>query len=222
TESMRSKEGASDYRYFPEPDLVPFVIQPSLVAAISQQLPVLPAQRRARLVETYGLSSYDAHVLTQHRCLAELFESTVARAAKPKPVANWIMGELLAYLNTRGKEPEDVVVQPGWLVRVLEAIDHGTISGKMAKEIFTESLDRQVDPQQVITEKDLRQIVDDGALERLADEVIAGQPRSVEDYRKGKQNALMFLVGKCMERSRGRANPTQLIGVLKRRLNTTP
>lgn len=218
TESMRSKEDASDYRYFPEPDLVPFVIQPSVVNSVAQHLPVLPAQRRARLAEAHGLSPYDAHVLTQHRCLAELFEQTLTRYAKPKPVANWIMGELLAYLNARGKEPEDVVVQPVWLVHILEAIDTGTISGKMAKEVFVESIERHVDPRQIITEHGLRQIVDEGALERLADEVIAGQPQSVEDYRKGKQNALMFLVGKCMERSRGRANPKQLIEVLKGRL----
>ena len=219
TEMMRSKEEASDYRYFPEPDLVPFTIQPRMWEAIATQLPPLPAQRRMRLMDTYGLSAYDAQVLTQHRRLAELFEGAIAQGAKPKPLANWIMGELLAYLNARGQEPSGVTVRPEWLVHLLEAVDAGTISGKMAKELFVESIERQVDPAQVIREDNLRQIVDHGQLDRLADEVIAGFQKSVEDYRKGKANALMFLVGKCMERSNGKANPTQMTDILKRKLN---
>ena len=222
TESMRSKEEASDYRYFPEPDLVPFVIQPSVVETIRKQLPLLPAQRRARLIQEYGLSSYDAQVLAQHRCLAELFEQAIAHSAKPKPVANWIMGDLLAYLNAHGKEPEDIVMQPLWLVHLLQAIEAGTISGKMAKELFIEAIERGVDPEQIIREKNLRQIVDDGLLERLADEALASYPKSVEDYRNGKVNALMFLVGKCMERSQGKANPTQMTEMLKRKLLNLP
>ena len=218
TETMRSKEEASDYRYFPEPDLVPFTIQPRVREAIATQLPPLPAQRRVRLMDTYGLSAYDAQVLTQHRRLAELFEGAIAQGAKPKPLANWIMGELLAYLNARGQEPSGVTVRPEWLVHLLEAIDAGTISGTMAKELFVESIERQVDPAQVIRENDLRQIVDHGQLDQLAEEVIAGFQQSVEDYRKGKANALMFLVGKCMERSKGKANPTQMTEILKRKL----
>ena len=222
TESMRSKEEASDYRYFPEPDLLPFVIPPGVVESIRKQLPLLPAQRRMRLIQEQGLSAYDAQVLTQHRGLAELFEQAIAHGAKPKPVANWIMGDLLAYLNANAKEPEDVAVQPIWLVHLLAAIDAGTISGKMAKDVFLEAVRRQRDPEHIITEKNLRQIVDDGLLERLADEVIASFPKSVEDYRKGKANALMFLVGKCMERSQGRANPTQMTEMLTRRLRHVP
>ena len=222
TESMRSKEGASDYRYFPEPDLVPFVIQPSVVESITRQLPLLPAQRRVRLMAEYGLSPYDAQVLTQHRCLVELFEQAIALKATPKPVANWIMGDLLAYLNAHNKEPEEVTVQPLWLVHLIHAIEAGTISGKMAKELFLEAIERQVDPDQIINEKNLRQIVDDGLLDRLADEALASHPKSVQDYRKGKTNALMFLVGKCMERSQGKANPTQMTEILKRKLLNVP
>ena len=219
TQTMRSKEDASDYRYFPEPDLVPFTIQPRMREAIAAQLPPLPAQRRVRQMDAYGLSAYDAQVLTQHRRLAELFEGAIAQGANPKPLANWIMGELLAYLNARGQEPSGVTVRPEWLVHLLEAVDAGTISGKMAKELFVESIDRQVDPAQVISEKDLRQIVDHGQLDQLADEGIAGFQKSVEDYRQGKANALMFLVGKCMERSNGKANPTQMTDILKRKLS---
>ena len=218
TEPMRSKEEASDYRYFPEPDLVPFVIQPGVVESIKRRLPLLPAQRRARLIEAHGLSVYDAQVLAQHRGLAELFEQAIAQGAAPKPVANWIMGDLLAYLHASGKEPEDVAVQPIWLVHLIHAIEAGTISGKMAKGLFIDALERQQDPEQIIQEKNLRQIVDGALLERLADEVIASFQQSVEDYRKGKVNALMFLVGKCMERSRGKANPTQMAEMLKQKL----
>jgi len=218
TESMRSKEEASDYRYFPEPDLVPFVIEPAVAERMACLLPELPAARRQRLMEAYGLSAYDAQVLTQHRRLADLFEQAATHYATPKPVANWIMGDVLAYLKMRSKEPEDVAIPPLWLVHLLEAIDRKTISGKMAKELFVEALDQQRDPEAIIQERGLRQIVDDGELVRLADEVIAGFPQSVQDYRRGKQNALMFLVGKCMQRSQGKASPQQLTEVLKRRL----
>ncbi len=219
TESMRSKEGAADYRYFPEPDLVPFMIDAKRVEEIRAQLPELPAQRQQRLMQSFQLSAYDAAVLTQHRASATLFEQVVAAYPKPKPVANWIMVELAYYLNARGKEPEDVAIQPVWLVHLLEAIDNATISGKMAKELFVESLDQQQDPAQLIAAKGLRQIVDDHALDQLADAVIAEHPKSVEDYRRGKQNALMFLVGKCMQRSQGKANPQQITEILKRRLS---
>jgi len=222
TELMRSKEEASDYRYFPEPDLVPFVVDSAVVQQAADRLPERPAQRRKRLAEAYGLSAYDAQVLTQHRSLAELFEQAVAAYKKPKPVANWVMGDLLAYLNAKGQEPEEVRVEPAWLAHLLEAIDSGTISGKMAKELFVESLDTQQDPQQIIAQKGLRQVVDAGELERLVDEVLAdpASAGSTQDYRKGKANALMFLVGKCMARSKGTANPAQVTEILKRKLDS--
>jgi len=220
TESMRTKEGASDYRYFPEPDLVPFVIEPPVVNRVAKELPELPAQRRKRLAEVHGLSAYDAHVLTQHRRLAELFEQVVERYRNPKAVANWMMGELLGYLNAHDTEPDDVTVQPDWLIHLLECIDRGTISGKMAKELFVESIEQQVDPLQIIESRNLRQIVDDGVLDRLADEVLARFPQSVQDYRGGKVNALMFLVGKCMEESKGRANPKQITEILRRKISS--
>jgi len=221
TESMRSKEEASDYRYFPEPDLVPFVIERAVIERLTNTLPELPARRRQRLAEQYGLPAYDAHVLTQHRPLAELFEQTVSQYPKPKPVANWIMGDLLAYLNAHGKEPGEVTFQPIWLIHLLQAIDDGTISGKMAKELLVQAIEQQRDPEQIIAAEGMRQIVDDGALSQLVDEVLAGHPKSLEDFRHGKQNALMFLVGQCMRRSQGKANPQQVTEILKRKLHVT-
>jgi len=219
TEVMRSKEGASDYRYFPEPDLVPFVIEPAMVEQARASLPELPAQRRARLQQAFSLSVYDAQVLTQERTLAALFEQTAAQTTDPKPVANWIMGDVLGYANAHGKTVQELGVQPVWLVHLLEAIAQGTISGKMAKELFAESLEQRTDPQAIIQERGLRQIVDVGQLEQLADDVLAQHAPSVESYRKGKSNALMFLVGQCMRRSQGKANPQQMTEILKRKLD---
>ena len=220
TEPMRSKEGASDYRYFPEPDLVPFVVARQVVEAVRKTLPERPAERRTRLAAAYGLSTYDAQVLTQHRRLAEVFERTVALYQKPKPVANWVMGELLGYANAQSKEPEGIHLEPAWLVHLLEAIDSGTISGTMAKDVFVQSIEQQQDPARIIDEKHLRQIVDTGELERLVDEVLAdpGSAASVQAYRKGKANALMFLVGQSMARSKGKANPRHVTDILKRKL----
>ncbi len=222
TELMRTKEDASDYRYFPEPDLVPFVIDEALVERIRNELPELPAQRRQRLAHTYQLSAYDASVLTQHQRLAELFERAVRSYQHPKPVANWVMVELMAYLNARGKEPEDVNLKPEWLVHLLEAIDNGTISGTMAKELLVEVIESQRDPQAIIEERGLRQIVDEAALNRLADEVIVGHPASVKDYRSGKANALMYLVGQCMRRSQGKASPQHVTDILRKKLQEIP
>jgi len=219
TESMRSKEEASDYRYFPEPDLVPFTVSREQVAAAAKTLPELPAQRRVRFASQYGLSAYDARVLTQDQRLAELFETAAARYARPKPVANWVMGELMAYLNAQGKTLDEVRVEAEWIVRTLQAVDNGTISGKMAKELFVEALRTQRDPEAIIQERGLRQIVDGDALGRLAERVLAANPDSVKAYRAGKANALMFLVGQCMRQSQGTANPQQITEILKQKLD---
>jgi aspartyl-tRNA(Asn)/glutamyl-tRNA(Gln) amidotransferase subunit B len=218
TESMRSKEMAADYRYFPEPDLVPFMIDRTLVERLRQELPELPAQRRQRFVQAYQLSPYDAQVLTQDRQLAELFEAAAKLSGKPKPVANWLMGDLMAYLNAKRLQLLAVELQPAWLVHLLELMDNGTLSGKMAKEVFLQMLERREDPAALVEQGGLRQISDVGALEQIAGEVIAEYPKSVEDYLSGKHNALMHLVGQGMKRSQGRANPQQMTDILKRKL----
>jgi aspartyl-tRNA(Asn)/glutamyl-tRNA(Gln) amidotransferase subunit B len=221
TESMRSKEEASDYRYFPEPDLVPCVTEEALVDRLRKELPELPSARRARLAGQYGLSAYDADVLTQHPRIAGLFEEAVTAYPEPKPVANWIMGELLAYLNANGIEPDALTFQSVWLAHLLGAVKDGTITGKAAKDVFVESLKTQRDPLAIIEERDLKQIVDGDWLDRLAEDVLAANQKSIEDYRKGKANALMFLVGECMKQSRGKANPAQVTELLKRKLDGT-
>ncbi len=218
TESMRSKEEAADYRYFPEPDLVPFTIDAGAIERARETLPERPAQRRSRLQEAYQLSAYDAEVLTQQRALAELFEGAVRAGAPAKPVANWIMGDLSAYLNERSLEPESVNIRPEWLAYLVELVGQGTLSGKMAKEVFLQMLERAQDPRRLVEEGGLRQIVETGALEQLADEVLAANPNSVEDYRKGKVNALTYLMGQAMKRSQGKANPQQITDILKQKL----
>ncbi len=219
TSSMRSKEEAADYRYFPEPDLVPFVIAPDVVKRVRAGLPELPAQRRKRFQDAHQLSEYDARVLTQDRALAGLFEAVLATYPKPKPVANWIMGDLSAYLNAKGLRADAIKLRPEALGHLLELIDGGTLSGKMAKELFPELIEQGADPVHVVTQRGLRQIVDTGALQRLADEVVAEFPKSVEDYQHGKANALMYLVGQAMRRSKGSANPQQMQDILKRKLD---
>ena len=218
TESMRSKEEAADYRYFPEPDLVPFVIDPALVVRIRSALPELPAQRRKRLQAAYQLSAYDAQVLTQHPALTELFEGALRAGAKPKPVANWIMGDLLAYVKARELEPEAVKLRPEWLAHLLQLIEQGTISGKMAKELFVQMLERQADPAVLVKEGNLQQIVDPAALESIAEAVLQANPKSVEAYLGGKTNALTFLMGQAMKASKGQANPQHMTEILKRKL----
>lgn len=218
TESMRSKEGAADYRYFPEPDLVPFVIDRAVVDRARTELPELPAERRKRFHEAYQLSAYDAQVLTQHRVLAELFEGALRAGAKPKPVANWMMGELLAYLNAQGMEPEVARLKAEWLAHLIELTENGTLSGKMAKEVFVQMLERQQDPLQLVEQGGLRQIVDPSALEQLADAVLQGNATSVEAYLKGKATAFTFLMGQAMKQSKGKANPQQIERILKQKL----
>jgi len=221
TDSMRSKEEAADYRYFPEPDLVPFVIKPAVIEHVRAQLPELPAARRARFQERFELSAYDAGVIAQDRALADLFEQALVTYPKPKPVANWIMGDLSAYLNARGVGLADVKLRPEWLGHLLQLIEGGTLSGKMAKEVFQQTLEQGADPVELVQQGGLRQIVDVAALERIAEEVMAAFPKSVEDYAKGKANALMYLVGQAMKRSQGKANPQQMTEILKRRLEQT-
>jgi aspartyl-tRNA(Asn)/glutamyl-tRNA(Gln) amidotransferase subunit B len=218
TEPLRSKEEAADYRYFPEPDLVPFVIDRALVERARGELPELPAQRRRRYEATHQLSAYDAAVLTQHQVLGELFEGALRAGAAAKPVANWIMGDLLGYLNAKGLEPEAVKLRPEWLAHLLQLIGDGTISGKMAKEVFLQSLERGMDPRRLVEEGHLRQIADPAALERIADAVLHANPKSVEDYAKGKTNAFTHLMGQAMKESQGKANPRQMAELLKRKL----
>ena len=222
TEPMRSKEEAADYRYFPEPDLVPFVIAPALIARIKETLPELPAARRRRYQDAYQLSAYDAQVLTQHRALGELFEGALRSGAPPKPAANWIMGDYLAYLNAKNLEPKSEKLRPEWLAHLIQLVDDNTISGKMAKDLFVQTLERGEDPRRLVEEGGLKQIVDAAALGPIADEVLRDNRRSVEDYRNGKTTAFTHLMGQAMKLSKGKANPQQMAALLKRKLEKIP
>ncbi|MBI4004341.1 MAG: Asp-tRNA(Asn)/Glu-tRNA(Gln) amidotransferase subunit GatB [Candidatus Omnitrophica bacterium] len=222
TGPMRSKEEAADYRYFPEPDLVPFVIEPSVIERVRAGLPELPAQRRVRFQQRHQLSAYDAQGIAQDRALADLFEQALETYPKPKPVANWIMGDLSAYLNAHAVTLADVKLRPEWLGHLLQLIEEGTLSGKMAKDVLQQVLERGVDPVELVNQGSLRQVVDADALERIAEDVVQAFPKSVEDYGKGKTNALMYLVGQAMKRSQGKANPEQMTEMLKRKLVSRP
>jgi aspartyl-tRNA(Asn)/glutamyl-tRNA(Gln) amidotransferase subunit B len=223
TRPMRSKEEANDYRYFPDPDLLPVAIDDALVEQIRGSLPELPDAKRARFSEQYGLSAYDAGVLTAQRALAEYFE-TVAKStrAAPKIAANWVMGELTAALNRDGLEIGASRVPAPALAGLLDKIEGGTISGKIAKEVFealwTDGPAGEGNVDEIISKRGLVQISDSGAIDAFVDQVIAANPAQVEQFRAGKQQVLGFLVGQVMKASKGKANPQQVNEALRKKL----
>jgi len=218
TVSQRTKESAHDYRYFPEPDLVPLAVDEAWEARIRASLPELPQARWRRFQEAYGLSPYDAEVLTASRAMADYFEATVAAGAGAKPAANWIMGDLQALLVKNGLPVEECKVASGELAAMIRLIDDGTISGKIAKDILLEMFDTGQSPTSIVEAKGLIQISDESELERIVAEVVAGNPGPVEDFRNGKEKALGFLVGQAMRASRGKANPKMINEMLLKAL----
>jgi len=219
TLSMRSKEEAHDYRYFPEPDLVPMVVDPKWVEEIKQSLPELPDAKKERLVKVLGLSEYDADIITGSRALAEFFDQTVALVNEPKTAANWIMGELLRLLNANNLEIQQSRVTPVKLAALLKLVAAGTVSGKMAKTIFEEMFASGKDPEAIVKEKGMVQISDEGSLGAIIEKVIAASPQSVADYQAGKEKALGFLVGQIMKETKGQANPGLVNKLLKEKLD---
>ncbi|MCL6559170.1 MAG: Asp-tRNA(Asn)/Glu-tRNA(Gln) amidotransferase subunit GatB, partial [Firmicutes bacterium] len=215
---MRSKEEAHDYRYFPDPDLVPLVIDREWVEEIRGALPELPDARRERYVDEYGLPRYDAGVLTNTKELADYFESCVAAYPNPKTVSNWVMGDLSRLLNAKNMEITKCPIMPEQLASMLQLIDKGTISGKIAKTVFEEMFETGKDAETIVKEKGLVQISDEGAIAGIVDEVIAKNPKSVEDFRAGKEKALGFLVGQVMKATRGKANPELVNRLLREKL----
>ena len=218
TVSMRSKEHAHDYRYFPEPDLAPLCIGEAWLRQVRSEMPELPAAKRARFVESYGLREYDAQVLTAARDISEYFERAAAASGEPKAAANWVMGDLAALLKAEGKGIAESPVTPERLGELVALISKGEISGKLAKEIFPK-LFTTGDPAAVIMEREgLKQISDSGALGELVDQVIAGNAKQVDQYKAGKTTVLGFLVGQVMKASRGQANPGAVNDLLRRKL----
>lgn len=219
TISMRSKEGSSDYRYFPEPDLVPIQVSPIQIGQWQSELPELPAAKRHRYETEIGLSAYDARVLTDDRAVAEYFEATLACGAAFKPAANWIMGDITAYLKNEKLTITDISLSPPELAELISLIEAGTISGKIAKDILPELLAKGGSPKQLVESKGLIQISDTSALEKIIDEVIAAYPDELQKYRAGKKKLLGFFVGQVMKNSGGRADPKLTNQLLSAKLN---
>ena len=219
TRAMRSKEEANDYRYFPDPDLLPVIIEPAFLDTLKAGLPELPDEKRQRFVDEFELSAYDAGVLTVSREIAEYFEAVVAASGAAKLSANWVMGELTGALNKGGQDIVDSPVSAQMLGGMILRISDNTISGKIAKEVFEAMWAGEGDADAVIEARGLKQITDTGAIEPIIDEIIAANPGQVEQYRGGKDKLFGFFVGQVMKATQGKANPQQVNELLKAKLN---
>ena len=218
TTSMRGKEEAHDYRYFPDPDLLPLVIDEDWIESIKKSLPELPDQKRKRFMDQFGLPSYDAELLTSDRELADYFEDCVRLFPQPKPVSNWVMGSLLGMLNARGQGIDASPVSPQDLARLLALVEEGVISGKIAKAVFDEMAQTGNPARQIVAEKGLVQITDTDAIDDVISKVIAGNPTEVEAFKNGKTKLMGFFVGQVMRETKGQANPKLVNEILKRKL----
>jgi len=219
TRSMRGKEQAHDYRYFPDPDLLPLEITSAHIDRVRDELPELPDAKSGRFQRDYGLSAYDAGVLTGSRELADYFEAVAAAAGDAKLSANWVMGELSGALNKAGLEITQSPIDAAMLAGLLLRIRDETISGKIAKEVFEALWNGEGDADTVINDRGLRQVTDNAAIEAMVEEVIAANPGQLEQYRAGKTKLMGFFVGQVMKASGGKANPQQVNEILKRRLD---
>jgi aspartyl-tRNA(Asn)/glutamyl-tRNA(Gln) amidotransferase subunit B len=219
TASMRGKEEAHDYRYFPDPDLLPLVIDEAWIDDVRKKLPELPAPRKKRFVQQYELPSYDAELLTSDRELADYFEDCTREFAHPKIVSNWVMGSLLGLLNLREKPIEESPISAGDLARLLSLVEEGVISGKIAKSVFDEMARTGKPPKQIVEEKGLVQITDTGALDEVILKIISNHPEEVEAYKNGKAKLLGFFVGQIMKETRGQANPKLANELLRKKLD---
>jgi aspartyl-tRNA(Asn)/glutamyl-tRNA(Gln) amidotransferase subunit B len=220
TRPMRDKEEANDYRYFPDPDLLPLVLAEDLIEGLRAELPELPDAKRQRFVADYGLPAYDAGVLCASRELADFYEAAVAASrGQAKPCANWVMVEVLGALNRDGKDIGACPITPILLGGLVSRIADGTISGKIAKEVFEAMWQGEGDADRVIEARGLKQISDEGAIGAFIDEILSANPSQVEQYRQGKEQVLGFFVGQVMKKSRGKANPQRLNALLRERLS---
>jgi aspartyl-tRNA(Asn)/glutamyl-tRNA(Gln) amidotransferase subunit B len=218
TVGMRSKEHAHDYRYFPEPDLAPLRVSEAWLSRVRDRMPELPAARRTRFIESYGLREYDAQVLTSTRAASDYFEKVASVSGDARAAANWVMGDLAGLLKDAGKEIDESPVSAENLGALVGLIAQGKISGKLAKEIFPKMFSTGDAAQTIMDREGLAQISDEGALGRIIDEVIAANPKQVEQYRGGKSTVIGFLVGQVMKASRGQADPAAVNRMLKEKL----
>jgi len=219
TESMRSKEEAHDYRYFPDPDLVPITVDQKWIDEIRESLPELPDAKIRRFVSDLGLPEHDADLLASERETAEWFEEVVSAGGQPKAVSNWIMGELMKLLNQENRSIDDCLIKPVQLADMLKLIDNGTISGKIAKTVFDEMYKTGNDAAEIVKEKGLVQISDSSEIENVVDEIIAKSPKEVERFKAGDDKLIGFFVGQAMKATKGKANPQMLNNLLKKKLS---
>jgi len=218
TEPMRTKEQAHDYRYFPEPDLMPVELPAETVESWRSALPELPAARRARFATEYGLPDYDAGVLTADRALAGFFEAAARASGNCKAVSNWIMTEVLRVMSERTVGIDELPLTAAALAALVGLVDRKTVNMPTAKEIFAELVDQGGDPEEIVRRRGLAQVTDTGAIEALADQAISANPGPVQEYRNGKAPALQFLIGQIMKLSRGKASPQLAAEILRRKL----
>lgn len=213
--AMRSKEDAQDYRYFPDPDLVPIIISDEWLEEIRKAQPEFREEKKARYQEEYGLPEYDADILTGTKKLADIFEETVALGANPKKVSNWLMVETMRLLKEKEMDAEDISFSAENLAKLIKLADSQAINSTVAKEVFEKIFDEDIDPDKYVEEKGLKTVNDEGALRSTIEQVIADNPQSVEDYRNGKEKAIGFLVGQTMKAMKGKANPGMVNQILK-------
>jgi len=218
TVSMRSKEEAHDYRYFPEPDLLPLKVDLKMINNIRKNLPELPEVRRKRFIKDYQIPEYDAEILTSSKALGDYYEKAVSLYSNSKVLSNWIMGELIRYLNEEKVEIKDSPVSPEKLVGMLKLMDEGIISGKMAKDVFEKMFKTGKDASQIVKESGITQITDENELIKIVDKVVNENPKSVEDFNQGKEKALNYLVGQVMRYTKGRAKPDFIFEAIKQRV----
>ena len=213
--AMRSKEDAQDYRYFPDPDLVPVSISEEFLEEIKSRQPEFRTEKMKRYKEEFDIPDYDIDIITGTKHMADIFEETVALGAQPKKVSNWLMGETLRILKEKELDPEDVRFSPEHLAKLIALTESKAINSTVAKEVFEVMFEEDVDPEKYVEEKGLKTVSDEGALRKTVEEVIAANPQSVEDYRGGKEKAIGFLVGQTMKAMKGKADPASVNQILK-------
>ena len=213
--AMRSKEDAQDYRYFPDPDLVPIVVSEEMIEKIREKQPEFRTEKMARYKEEFDIPDYDIDIITNTKRMADLFEETVALGAQPKKVSNWLMGETMRLLKEQSMDPEDIRFSPAHLAALIAMVDKKEINSSVAKTVFEKMFSEDIDPVKYVDEKGLKTVNDEGALRKTIEEVVANNPQAVEDYHNGKEKAIGALVGQTMKAMKGKADPAMVNQILK-------
>ena len=213
--AMRSKEDAQDYRYFPDPDLVPIVVSEEMIEKIREKQPEFRSEKMARYKEEFDIPDYDIDIITNTKRMADLFEETVALGAQPKKVSNWLMGETMRLLKEQSMDPEDIRFSPAHLAALIAMVDKKEINSSVAKKVFEKMFSEDIDPVKYVDEKGLKTVNDEGALRKTIEEVVANNPQAVEDYHNGKEKAIGALVGQTMKAMKGKADPAMVNQILK-------